>query len=287
MKNHSAVTVEKGERYAALFLPRHRLAGLDPGYLFVPKSNTEHDSLNLPADVVDHALDQYAGAAAGKEGKAVNELPLSKTLSPTDFDQLTEELAIVDEHFTKAREQHPMRRWEYAMALHAQEVWWKLGERGRPMQDRRVADVGGAGSPFYHMVGAEHTYVIDPDQGLSLADYLKTGHPQLFPQVYCLSVLEHVDNLDQFLYHLSCLVAPGGLLFLTMDACGCPIRHGTEEKHHFHWMRKRIFTMGETYMVWEKLAGENFDLLGQQDPIWHGEQVYDYSFYSLALVKRP
>ena len=28
----------------------------------------------------------------------------------------------------------------------------------------------------------------------------------------CLSVLEHVDDLDRFLYHLGCLVAPGGRL---------------------------------------------------------------------------
>ena len=35
--------------------------------------------------------------------------------------------------------------------------------------------------------------------------------------VFCISVLEHVDDVTEFLYHLGCLVAPGGLLFLTVD----------------------------------------------------------------------
>lgn len=204
--------------------------------------------------------------------------PLSKTLDPADFDLLAEELAVVDQHFTKAREQHPLRRWEYAMAVRALDVWLEtrrgIGTAGQ------VVDVGGAGSPFHYMIG-NSAIVVDPEEGQTLAEYLETA-PRLSQAVFCLSVLEHVDDLDQFLYHLSCLVAPGGLLFLTMDYWDQPVE--TPDTAHFHWMRKRIFTEVDLYQI--RLRLRDFRLLGDWDGAYHGPQVYDYTFASLALVKR-
>ena len=216
-------------------------------------------------------------------------LALSKTLDPADFDQLTEELAIVDQHFTRDREQHPMRRWEYAMALRACTTWYDVTAK-RPQGP--VIDVGGAGSPFWRMVNPYACTVIDPDGGVDLAEHLRLGGA-LASEVYCLSVLEHVEDLDRFLYHLSCLVAPGGLLFLTMDYR----EQEGPDTAHFHWMRKRIFAPS-SYLG---LVGDfpdahgfldrDFQLLGGMDGrqplIYHGPQVYDYTFASLALVKRP
>lgn len=221
-------------------------------------------------------------------------LPLSKTLDPVDFIELAPELAVVDQHFTSAREQHPMRRWEYAMALRAAATV----DFPRTKQIKFV-DVGGAGSPFVHMLQQQGWIgtIVDPDAPIhtyqqfaawrgDLADYL-VHRPCLTDAVFCLSVLEHVEDLDQFLYHLSCLVAPGGLLFLTMDVQ----EHMGPDDKHFHWMRKRIFSpweIQENYIYEDKedRPFRDFSPLGIVDPRWHGPQVYDYSFASLALVKR-
>lgn len=229
------------------------------------------------------------------------DLPLSKTLDPADFGALAEELEDVDAHFTGAAPQHPMRRWEYAMALHAFNAWLELDDDHRTIEDRaqgtRIYDVGGAGSPFFRMVGSDRTFVIDPAEagGQTLAAYLR-GKATLAQAVFCLSVLEHVEDLDQFLYHLSCLVAPGGLLFLTMDCretgdadAGWPPDFPPDDRH-FHWMRRRIFTprIVESLLPFH-LADLGFDMFGryEQDK-YHGHQLYgSYSFASLALRRRP
>jgi SAM-dependent methyltransferase len=211
--------------------------------------------------------------------------PLSKTLDPeSDYVELAEELKIVDRHFHSAREQHPHRRFEYALALRALRT---LGREPR----RIVYDVGGAGSPFHFMLNPlpARIEIIDPDKPphWTLEQYCRAG-AELSDAVFCLSVLEHVDDLDRFLYHLSCLVAPGGLLFLTMDCCNSLGQYGTpEDTYHFHWMRKRIFnaySLGD--LVAAPLLQRDFTHLGSIDLTWHGPQVYDYSFCSLALVKR-
>ena len=220
-------------------------------------------------------------------------IALSKTLDPaTDYPELAPELKIVDQHFTKASPQHEHRRWEYAMALRAFET--AFPREGAYYEDVEVVyDVGGAGSPFGAMFLARpHRHdvqftVIDPAVNCDLATHL-AREPRLASAVFCLSVLEHVDDLDQFLYHLSCLVAPGGLLFLTLD---CWNEHGPDTAH-FHWDRKRIFSIADLkYFAGygdddcESLA--NFSLLGEKDWVYHGHQLFaSYTFASLALVKR-
>jgi hypothetical protein len=220
-------------------------------------------------------------------------IPLTKCLDPADFALLEPEMREVDKFFTKAREQHPMRRWEYAMALRAFNTWRKDMDYREP---QIVADVGGEGSPLRYMFGQRTVTVIDPKEagGGLLSNYLhNTRHggeddwcqPLLHKAVFCLSVLEHVDDLDRFLYHLNCLVAPGGLLFLTMDVC-----HGdqifVQDTYHFHWMRQRIFSRLEWNLLEVAPQMLNFSLLGSADWQHHGNHVYDYTFASLALVKR-
>lgn len=227
------------------------------------------------------------------------DLPLSKTIDPADFFQLAEELEIVDASFKKDRPQHPMRRWEYAMALKALQRYET--QTDNPNQIGQVVDVGGAGSPFWRMLAASgfhRVQVIDPDENCTLEEHLHSG-PPLADAVFCLSVLEHVDDLDRFCYHLSCLVAPGGLLFLTMDCredddALCQ-RIGDwcwpTDDRHFHWMRKRIFTPRMILAeVIDPLSYLGFSICGQVDgtPLaYHGPQVYDYTFASLCLIKRP
>lgn len=210
-------------------------------------------------------------------------LPLSKTLDPADFDQLTEELQIVDAHFTAEVSQHPMRRWEYALALRAYVAWGETTTLGGPLYD-----VGGSGSPFYRMLDPYQVRVVDPQEPdqIDLAELLHQG-PKLGAAVFCLSVLEHVEDLDQFLYHLGCLVAPGGLLFLTMDYCDDPALAWPEDRYHFHWMRRRIFnaySLGRWLSV--PLFAYGFQPLGATNFMGFTPAVYNYSFCSLALTKR-
>ena len=224
------------------------------------------------------------------------DLALSKTLDPADFDLLPHELLRVDRYFASEREQHPMRRWEYAMALRALEE--------APNCVGTVVDIGGAGSPFYRMVEERACEVVIVDPAFpadlptsrsrwrsNLFSYL-TCNPPLADVVTCLSVLEHVDDLDRFLYHLSCLVAPGGLLFLTVDCCACPCHDadmevaGTPDQHHFHWMRKRMFGRWDLEHLAETLLDYQFSWLGARDFADRPPSVYDYGFASLALVKR-
>jgi hypothetical protein len=214
-------------------------------------------------------------------------IALTKTADERDYPELAEELKIVDLHFDAASPQHPMRRWEYAMALRAHASW--VEHPGGLLPAGPVYDVGGAGSPFYRMMDPYQTQVIDPAElhGKNLDAFLREG-PRLGSLVFCLSVIEHVDDLDLFVYHLSCLTAPGGLLFLTMDFGDTTGHHhlSNQDPFHFHWMRKRIFTP----RTWGEL-GMNFLLYGFQlfggiDRTYHGPTVYDYTFASLCLQKR-
>lgn len=207
-------------------------------------------------------------------------LPLTKLANiQSDLSLLQDELDLVNICFHRGDPQHESRKWEYAMALRAIGQWEETH-----VGNWHLVDVGGAGSPFYTMVGPAPSCaswkVIDPawKDGQPLEGYCRAGAP-LVDVVTCLSVLEHVDDLDHFCYLLGCLVAPGGLLFLTMD-------HGTDlpDEYHFHWDRKRIFDT----KAWETLREKfgEFTLFGGRDRTYHGNQVYDFSIASLAMVKR-
>lgn len=203
--------------------------------------------------------------------------PLSRYLSLTDYDDLRPELAIVDrEDLGSQASTH--RRWEYALALRALEAL---------PPDARIVDVGGAGSPFHRMTRHRSgtAEVVDPQQpgGLTLAQYLQTC-PRLADAVTCLSVLEHVDDLWDFCYHLSCLVRPGGLLVLTLDATDSAV----QDSFHFHWMRKRIFDRGDLQQLLRLF--DDLECRPESDPSWQfgpypGAFVYDYTFASLVLRK--
>ncbi len=212
-------------------------------------------------------------------------IALTKTADERDYPELAEELKLVDAEFDKDSPQHPMRRWEYAMALRAQTAWYDAGSK---LPQGPIIDVGGAGSPFWRMVNYYACKVVDPLENTDLAEHLRQG-AGLASEVFCLSVIEHVpdDDVDRFVYHLSSLVAPGGLLFLTMDACDHD-RHALDvpDPHHFSWMRSRIYgpqLRGELGM---RFLQHSFQLFGGIDRTYHGPTVYDYTFASLCLQKR-
>lgn len=180
--------------------------------------------------------------------------------------------------------QHWSRRWEYCMALSALKVWQQGSTYSRWM-----IDVGGAGSPFSRMLsgyGDHVVTIVDPKRNVSLAEFVHEPiNAHLAPCVFCISVIEHVEDLDQFLYHLSCLVAPGGLLFLTTDFWD---RLGEPDTAHWHWDRKRIFDAYTLGRVAGSLLQLGFSHLGgAADYTWHGPiENWGYAPASLAMVRR-
>lgn len=225
------------------------------------------------------------------------ELPILNTYLHNEPVFEADVVDAVADAFDKDRPQHEARRWEYALALTAIGAW-KIATGLAPATSTPVADVGGAGSPFWRMVG-ERVHVIDPDgdgvQGRTLAEYLGLGHDaRLFPIVTCLSVIEHVPpaDLPAFLYHLTCLTQPGGLLVLTCDTCGCggsTFHEPTADPHHFHWMRQQIITRPLLFAIAQQLAAHGFEYFGGIDyPIARARtpQVYDYTFASIVMQKR-
>lgn len=229
--------------------------------------------------------------------------PLTRYYQAGDDDRIAPAIrAQVDAVFTTARPQHEARRWEYGLTLTAIQSWAK----GLPEIERRtlrVADVGGAGSPFRAMLPGQAVTVIDPDADPSDAGAVRQplegyvvgashGPAHLFDVVTCLSVIEHVPPkaLDTFLYHLTSLVRPGGLLVLTCDTCGCSggtLHEPTADPHHFSWMRTQMITRPVLLRVLNTLVDhDHCDLLGgvdlQRPP---APLVYDYTFASLVLRK--
>lgn len=220
--------------------------------------------------------------AAGEGGGARSELLLSRTLDPADYDRFAQELAVVDRCGTAGQPAH--RRWEYALALHAI-ARWTAARRDTPSDP--IYDVGGAGSPLCDMLQVwtgGTAAIIDPAHPGSarLDDWCVAG-TRLADIVTCVSTITHVGTLDGFLYHLSCLLAPGGLLVLTMDYW---TRCGPDTAVH-HAQRARIFCP-KTYVALRRaLAAHGLATFGGLDPTWHGAQVCDYTVASLVLEKRP
>lgn len=214
--------------------------------------------------------------------------------------------------------QHPMRRWEYGMALTALETWEaeqppcaadtngdrNCGQRHCLTCRRNFIDVGGAGSPFSTLLPKDaQIMVLDPalpdaqtqrrgDSGLltlvdlTVEQYCLQNGPAVDPPytdaIFCLSVLEHVPEPRTTLRAMCSLLRPGGLLFLTVDYWNSE----GPDTAHFHWMRHRIYNEESLKRLLED--GRTFGLrrFGASDWTYHGPTVYDYSFFAAALVKR-
>src|SRR5882672_10411252 len=175
-----------------------------------------------------------------------------------DLSRLVEELAIVDSLFHAEAEQHPARRWEYSMALRAAK-----GLNGRSIYPHVALDVGGAGSPLVHMLTrlGFSTHVIDPKVNVDLAAAVAGGMRADF--VTCISVIEHVPDLMQFIWELGQVVRPSGRLFLTCDIWSRD--EGEADTAHFAHMRERIFTPKTWSMVAAEFLQGGFSFYGEQE----------------------
>lgn len=237
---------------------------------------------------------------------------LNRCAHPAEFN--AGELAHVLKHPAVTPEilegQHPIRAWEYSQALralerHIEEVCLDPAdpqpfEKLMPLTGSvaNLCDVGGAGSNFWKTLLPYTTRDIirvDPAGAggevgryqsfqLSLAAYVRlNGQTALFDAVFCLSVIEHVGDVQPFLDDLCALVRPGGLLVLT-----CDTGPGTQldDTYHFHWMRKWIASPGILDRLTAALQAKDFQPLGDVDFTYHGPTVFDYTVASLAFVRK-
>jgi Methyltransferase domain len=223
--------------------------------------------------------------------------PLTRTIDPArDEIALAPELALVDR--VGIGEQHPMRRYEYAMALRALSEHRK-GYTPLTPAGYILMDVGGAGSPFKAICDRlEDTpptqcAVVDPrldpkGPGIphTLEGFLDTLTGTLYlagvDAVVSISTIEHVKDPLPFLEACHRALAPGGLLFLTTDYWD----QSGPDTAHFHWMRERIYNA----FTWGYLSGNcmmmGFREFGGVDLTYHGSHLYgSYTFASLALTK--
>ena len=211
-------------------------------------------------------------------------IALTKTLDPTDLDDpaMRNQLVIVDKHFDL---EHVQRRWEYALALVALQEWYKRQPEGAPY-DLRLADVGGAGSPFHLMTGWRTT-IIDPNLPHSdTVEEIASRHLGVYDAVFALSTFEHTKNPLAFLEACHQILKPGGLLFLTFDYIEGNDDLNPKDVYHFHWMRERIMNQRRAHILIELLRSlYDYALFGAADNTPHGPHVYDYTFASLCLRK--
>lgn len=227
-------------------------------------------------------------------GDMPGSFPLTKFLHPSDYAHLGPELTQVDRFAPPNGHEH--RRWEYAMALRALAAWVGQLDPAVPVTMCRALDVGGCGSPLAQILvraGLGGVRVIDPslESGPTTLEEYLAGGGGAEAVVTCVSVLEHVPDsaVGGFLEALTRAVRPGGLLFLTADACeDDPASSKTfpHDAKHFCWMRARIFGPRSWRGLQEKLVPYGFEPLGGVDWTYRGPQVYDYTFASMALVKR-
>lgn len=209
-------------------------------------------------------------------------LPLNKTMDPIpDFALLAEECHYVDRYPWEGAE---LRRWEYAMALHAAYSWATTTEAfGRPLL---AYDVGGNGSPLgsmlYDLAGVD-TRIVDPLDATSqktVEQLAMDPRQHATADILCaISVIEHVAYPSHFFRACFQLLKPGGLLFLTTD---CWHAEGPDTTH-FHWMRTRIYNpdkLRKLVMEFKGVARR----FGQTDWSNHGIHLYGPNGYTFASV---
>lgn len=249
--------------------------------------------------------------------------PLSRVMRMSDFEVLAPQLATVDKVLGMLnggdKAQHPLRRWEYALALAAFQNWAE--ERNLDVCSLKVADHGcctGMLAPTMFMMGHDVTmYEIwawgnqqdfatwqmeqmrTINQDLATIEKAKVGNyrwanrplnqlldeDRNFDVVFCISTIEHIHNHEIAFRDLCHCVGPKGMLFITSDFAGRPgwgfVADGVRPDGMF---------CAQTY---ERLAEigreEGLELIGAES-LWSWDEscrlVNDYGFASLAMKRR-
>lgn len=244
---------------------------------------------------------------------------LSRTMRHGDFAELEPELQTVDEVLALLGggdpAQHPMRRWEYAMALKAFNDWAQNITAATGKSRFVVSDHGcctGMFSPMmYHLGHSVRMYEIwawgDQEQRAvqqmaavfnRMSEYDRTWrswqmiHKPLeqldesdkADAAYCISTIEHIADYEGAFRNLCRSVLPGGMLFLTSDF---------GERGGFGFAADSVRPNGmfyeQTYLRMAEIgAEEGFRLMGGEAD-WSWEEscrmVNDYGFAALAMER--
>jgi len=233
---------------------------------------------------------------------------LSKSLHPDDYEELKDAIGVISYGTSICRGMghriyfpHENRMWEYASAVHA------LDEE-RPKEAREtieVLDVGGGwgalGPSLLLQEQDLRVTELELDPGIvegrkKLREEVTGLHglrpavgditqnlraDQQFFAVFCISVMEHLTPEEQTdaWKRLARMVSPGGLLFATVDYGDDPHRpwdNDTERETKFHpWAIQEVA---------KTLREEGLEL--EVDTTYHGDQVFNYSFFRIA-ARRP
>jgi 2-polyprenyl-3-methyl-5-hydroxy-6-metoxy-1,4-benzoquinol methylase len=192
------------------------------------------------------------------------------------------------------------RYWEYGSAI---ELAWRH-RCVHPLQERtKVLNVGCGWDAVSPSLATENIFDItdcEPDDTcrndrkkvnevlVSMQRYpiklLPNGLDNLpqedFDIVYCISVVEHVDNEIEQWKHLADRVDEGGTLFITCDCIPDP-----NKPYTFDHMRRTNYTMDKLKARIEMICEMGFNTLGEPDYIYHGNHVYDYSFFRVGFQR--
>jgi SAM-dependent methyltransferase len=237
----------------------------------------------------------------------------TKSLQQSDYQYLDQErshLSAAYDYFTKRGIRidvgHPARYWEYGSALNALQAWRGNPADNKDMSNIKILDVGaGVGllGPTLALVYNALVLEIDPDMlcdyrehrasvVAALAEIRSSGNIICYKRdffseqepsdvIFCISTVEHVDNELLFWRDLAASVKPGGLLFMTMDVV--PDR---SRSYTFDNLRKTNYDVAMIKQRVEMLQNEcGMHLLDDADFTYYGNEVYDYSFFSVCMTR--
>lgn len=193
---------------------------------------------------------------------------------------------------------HTHRLWEYGSGVQA-----LLSIYHEHMSDIEVLDVGSGCSPFGPALALNYNLQVtecEPNleyrqerekvnailqlagkKKLNVLDGDLTRLPvRQYDAVFCISVIEHVPNEAPVWQELAKHVKVNGLLYITVDC--------VEDKQtpcHFDNMRSHKFTCADMEQKVNALQSIGMVTMGMPDYVWHGKEVFDYSFFRMGLVK--
>ena len=98
--------------------------------------------------------------------------------------------------------------------------------------------------------------------------------------VFCISVLEHVDNELPAWLSLAHRVADKGILFITVDCIPDPAR-----KYEFDWMRKTNYTSTMLKERVQLIKTYGFKVIGEENYEYHGDFTHGYSFFRVGFER--
>lgn len=220
-------------------------------------------------------------------------IALTKSFNPIDYDELSSEVAVINEALGRLDGQYDMqhehRRWEYAIALKAiYQIFLKMPDKSS-FSEVSILDVGSGDSPFpailkileYNVISSDvkprpHFYDKWPVD-VSWLNLLEE-QPSLHDIVTCISVIEHVEDDIAFLEAYWKNAKYG--MILTYDC--------TEEQVKLvPWHLRTYSPLGMANIL---KALPEAELFGGIDPVYHGRLVHaggvDGSFGSSAITRK-